>query len=223
MARQTERERALMIARKKVGYEELIAVKTNEDVEMRDVEMEEVRMGDEDEVAAQVSVLSQLSISACAKKAPQAPRRILQATGPRGRGKFRFQSNIYTASDQVHQRGRLHDPDNMADDRRGGGGYNNRKRRYNRDDDEGGYDRRPQRRRYEDAPPGTRLRRQLLSVAESPMKNPEDEVTEIAKLVTENYHDNYVKETYCDLVLSLVLEQPFKIPFVAASVLCANN
>lgn len=122
-----------MIARKKVGYEELIAVKTNEDVEMRDVEMEEVRVGDEDEVAAQVSVLSQLSISACAKKAPQAPRRILQATGPRGRGKFRFQSNISAASDQVHQRVRLHDPDNMADDRRGGGGgYNNRKRRYNR-------------------------------------------------------------------------------------------
>lgn len=55
------------------------------------------------------------------------------------------------------------------------------------------------------------------------MRNPEDEVKDIAKLVTDNYHDNYVKETYCDLVLSLVLEQPFKIPFVAASVLCANN
>jgi nuclear cap-binding protein subunit 1 len=55
------------------------------------------------------------------------------------------------------------------------------------------------------------------------MRNPEDEVKDIAKLVTENYHDNYVKETYCDLALSLVLEQPFKIPFVAASVLCANN
>lgn len=55
------------------------------------------------------------------------------------------------------------------------------------------------------------------------MRNPEDEVTDIAKLVTDNYHDNYVKETYCDLVLSLVLEQPLKIPFVAATVLCANN
>lgn len=133
MARQTERERGLMIARKKVGYEELAVFKTNEDIEMRDIEMEEeVPMGQEDEVAAQVSVLSQLSISACAKKRPQAPRRILQATGPRRRGKSRFQSNIYTASDQVHQRVRLYDPDNMADDRRGGGGYNNRKRRYNR-------------------------------------------------------------------------------------------
>lgn len=122
-----------MIARKKVGYEELAVFKTNEDIEMRDIEMEEeVPMGQEDEVAAQVSVLSQLSISACAKKRPQAPRRILQATGPRRRGKSRFQSNIYTASDQVHQRVRLYDPDNMADDRRGGGGYNNRKRRYNR-------------------------------------------------------------------------------------------
>ncbi|CAD0099123.1 unnamed protein product [Aureobasidium mustum] len=131
MARLTDKERELMIARKKIGYEELIVVKTNDDVEMRDVEVEEVRMGDEDEVAAQVTVLSQLSISA-AKKAPQAPRRILQATGPRGRGKFRFQSNNYTASDEVHQRVRLYDPDKMADDRRGGGGYNNRKRRFNR-------------------------------------------------------------------------------------------
>lgn len=133
MARQTEKERKLMRARKRVDYEELTAVKRDEDVEMSDVGMEEeVGMVDEDEVAARV--LSQLSISACAKKAPQAPRprRILQARGPRGRAKFGFQSNIYTASDEVHQRVRLHDPDKMADDRRGGGGYNNRKRRYNR-------------------------------------------------------------------------------------------
>lgn len=119
-----------MRARKRVGYEELAVVKRDEDVEMSDVGMEEEVLMDEDEVAAQV--LSRLSISAYAKKAPQAPRRILQATGPRRRGKFRFHSNIYIASDQVHQRVRLYDPDKMADDRRGGGGYNNRKRRYNR-------------------------------------------------------------------------------------------
>ncbi|GAB7357791.1 hypothetical protein MBLNU459_g0610t1 [Dothideomycetes sp. NU459] len=106
----------------------------------------------------------------------------------------------------------------------GGGGGFNRKRRYNREDDD--YERRdrPQRRRYNDEPPpGTRLRRQLTAVAESPMRNPEDEVVEIAKLVTENYDDSYVRETFHDLTLQLVTEQPFKIPFVAAVVLYANN
>ncbi|CAD0110136.1 unnamed protein product [Aureobasidium uvarum] len=126
MARQTEKE--LLMARKKVDYEELTVVETQADVDMKDVEMQEAPMYDEDDAAAQV--LSQLSISAPAKT-PTAPRRILQARGPRGRGKFKH-SNKPIASDQVHQRVRLHDPDKMADDRRGGGGYNNRKRRYNR-------------------------------------------------------------------------------------------
>ena len=63
---------------------------------------------------------------------------------------------------------------------RGGRGYNNRKRRYrgelcqgaggqgfgltSQDDDD--YDRRPQRRRYEE-PPVVKIRKQLLSIAES--------------------------------------------------------
>jgi hypothetical protein len=128
MARQTEKERQLLMARKKVGYEELVAVERHEDVDMVDVEMGEVRMIDADEAAAQE--LSRLSISEGAKTA----RRILVPRGPRGRGKFSY-SNKAIASDQVHQRIRLHDPDRiMSDDRRGGGGYNNRKRRFNRGD-----------------------------------------------------------------------------------------
>lgn len=121
MARQTERE--LLMDRKKVGYEELTVAETNEDMNMEDVEMGEARMVDADEAAAHE--LSRLSISESAKKS----RRILVPRGPRRRAKF---SNKAIASEQVHQRVRLHDPDRiMADDRRGGGGYN-RKRRYNR-------------------------------------------------------------------------------------------
>jgi hypothetical protein len=128
MARQTEKERQLLMARKKVGYEELVAVEKHEDVDMVDVEMGEARMVDADEAAAQE--LSRLSILEAAKT----PRRILVPRGPRGRGKFSY-SNKAVASDQVHQRVRLHDPDRiMSDDRRGGGGYNNRKRRFNRGD-----------------------------------------------------------------------------------------
>lgn len=124
MTRQTERE--LLRARKKIGYEELTVVETVEDVDMEDVEMGEARMVDADEAAAHE--LSKLSISESAKKS----RRILVPRGPRRRGKFSYQSNKAIASEQVHQRVRLHDPDRiMADDRRGGGGYN-RKRRYNR-------------------------------------------------------------------------------------------
>ena len=36
-----------------------------------------------------------------------------------------------------------------------------------------------------------------------PMRNPEDEIKEIAKLAYENWEDNYVKEVYCDVTLAL--------------------
>jgi nuclear cap-binding protein subunit 1 len=51
----------------------------------------------------------------------------------------------------------------------------------------------------------------------------EDEVVSIAKLVTENYEDEEVKNSFFDLVIQLVVEQPFKIPFVAAVVLVVNT
>ncbi|KAH6715266.1 MIF4G like-domain-containing protein [Leptodontidium sp. MPI-SDFR-AT-0119] len=88
--------------------------------------------------------------------------------------------------------------------------------------DEEDYDRRPQRRRYEE-PLSSRLRKQLLAIAEVPVKRVEDEVHSIAKTVCDNYEDEELKESFYELVVQLVVEQPFKIPFVAAVVLVANT
>jgi nuclear cap-binding protein subunit 1 len=88
--------------------------------------------------------------------------------------------------------------------------------------DEDDYDRRPQRRRYEE-PLSVRVRKQLLSVAESPLKRVEDEITIIGKTVCDNYEDLELRNSFFDLVLQLVVEQPFKIPFVAAMVLLVNT
>lgn len=44
----------------------------------------------------------------------------------------------------------------------------------------------------------------------------------VAKLAADNYEDDYVKDTFRVASLKLVLEQPFKIPFIAAVVLYAN-
>ena len=53
------------------------------------------------------------------------------------------------------------------------------------DDD---FDRRPQRRRYEEPMP-VRMRKQLLAVAESPLKRTDEEVYSLAKTVSDNYDD----------------------------------
>lgn len=45
----------------------------------------------------------------------------------------------------------------------------------------------------------------------------------IAKMVTDNVEDEEVKNSFFDLVIQLVVEQPFKIPFVAAVVLVVNT
>ncbi|KAK0116030.1 hypothetical protein ONS95_013067 [Cadophora gregata] len=103
--------------------------------------------------------------------------------------------------------------------RGGRGGYNHRKRRYRDEED---YDRRPQRRRYEE-PLSSRVRKQLLAIAEVPVKRVEDEVHSIAKTVCDNFEDEELKESFYELVVQLVVEQPFKIPFVAAVVLVANT
>ncbi|MCJ1395246.1 hypothetical protein MMC18_008130 [Xylographa bjoerkii] len=110
----------------------------------------------------------------------------------------------------------------MADyDRRNGyrGGNNSRKRQRYREDDD--FDRRPQRRRYEE-PAHIKLRKQLLGLAESPVKKTEDEISNIAKAVAEGYEDEEMRNTFLDLSSQLIVEQPFKIPFVAAIVLAAN-
>jgi nuclear cap-binding protein subunit 1 len=88
------------------------------------------------------------------------------------------------------------------------------------DDEE--FDRRPQRRRYEEPLP-VKIRKQLLSIAESHLKRVEDEVHALAKAVSDNYDDLEVRNTFFDLALQIVIEQPFKIPFVAATVVVLNG
>jgi nuclear cap-binding protein subunit 1 len=67
-----------------------------------------------------------------------------------------------------------------------------------------------------------RVRKQLVALAESPLKRVEDEMGLIARTVSDNYEDEELREGFYDLVLQLVAEQPFKIPFVAAVVLQVN-
>ncbi|KXL43676.1 hypothetical protein M433DRAFT_5433 [Acidomyces richmondensis BFW] len=116
--------------------------------------------------------------------------------------------------------------DNRRDNRAGGGyaggrGHNKRKR--GRDDDEfdTSYGYRNQRPRQE-APPGTRIRRGLLEIAEDQLRAPREVVQNLARLAADNYEDDYVKDTFGNVALKLVVEQPLKIPFVAATVLYAN-
>ena len=56
-----------------------------------------------------------------------------------------------------------------------------------------------------------------------PLKRVEDEVLYLAKTVCDNYEDMELQDSFYDLTLQLVVEQPFKIPFVAAVVLIVNT
>lgn len=72
-----------------------------------------------------------------------------------------------------------------------------------------------------------KLRKQLLSLAESPLRRVEDEIVSIARsvrdgAVDEGSESSFVREEFLQLALQLVVEQPFKIPFVAAVVLVLN-
>lgn len=55
------------------------------------------------------------------------------------------------------------------------------------------------------------------------MNRVEDDVANIAQIVADNYEDEELRNSFCDLTLQLVVEQPFKTPFVAAVVLIANT
>jgi len=106
----------------------------------------------------------------------------------------------------------------------GGGGYS-KKRRY-RDDDDRDHDRGGrgghQRRRY-DAPPHVRIRKQLLTIAENPMRPWHEEVHAIANLFTDNWDDELLRGNFTDLILQLAVEQPLKTPFTAAVITVANG
>jgi nuclear cap-binding protein subunit 1 len=55
------------------------------------------------------------------------------------------------------------------------------------------------------------------------LKPVEEEVGIIAKIVCDNYEDVELRNSFCELVVQLVVEQPVKIPFVAAVVLVVNT
>ncbi|KAH8725967.1 cap binding protein [Phaeosphaeriaceae sp. PMI808] len=122
------------------------------------------------------------------------------------------------------------------EDRRDGdryrGGGNNKRRR---DDDNDNYNRergrgpqrrrrdddRPPRQRYEE-PPFPKLRRLLLNIASS-TKLPQDEAIEIAKVFGQHFDDEKLRSDFFDVWVQLLIEQPFKIPFVAAVALYGNE
>ncbi|KAL8658416.1 MAG: hypothetical protein Q9226_001022 [Calogaya cf. arnoldii] len=87
------------------------------------------------------------------------------------------------------------------------------------EDDE--FDRRAPRRQYQE-PVHVKVRKQLLAIAESPLKKIGEEVQEIAAVVAENYEDEEIRGTFLELALQLVVEQALKIPFVAAVILAVN-
>jgi nuclear cap-binding protein subunit 1 len=88
------------------------------------------------------------------------------------------------------------------------------------DDDD--FDRRQQRRRYEEPLPA-KIRKHLLSIAESPLRRVEEEIQFLAKTISDNHEDVEVRSSFFDFSLQIVLEQPFKIPFVAAVVVVLNG
>lgn len=90
-------------------------------------------------------------------------------------------------------------------------------------DDDDHYDRRHQRRRVDSAPLPVRVRRQLLSIADSPLRRWNEEVQSIAHMVADNYEDENLRNTFLDLSMQLALEQPLKTPFVAAVFLVINT
>lgn len=68
-----------------------------------------------------------------------------------------------------------------------------------------------------------RLRKQLLDIADSPIRSLHEEIQGVAQLLADNYDDLRLRETFVDLALQLVVEQPLKTPFVAAVVLVVNT
>ncbi|GME29021.1 Cap binding protein [Neofusicoccum parvum] len=122
------------------------------------------------------------------------------------------------------------DDDNMADvsPRPSGRFYdrgNKRKRRHNDDDyDDRRDERRPTRQRRTEEPTVAKLRKQLLSIAESLARDSEDDARDIARLASDNYEDEEFRLSFLHLSVQLsVTEQPFKIPFTAAVILYLND
>ncbi|EMC97391.1 hypothetical protein BAUCODRAFT_68442 [Baudoinia panamericana UAMH 10762] len=115
-----------------------------------------------------------------------------------------------------------------VDHRRQSGGHRhsgnfNHKRKRGREDDDFEHGHPRHRQRHQEPPPGTRIRRSLLEIAEDPLRLPHEVAQHVAKLTADNYEDEYVRDTFSTVALKLVVEQPFKIPYVAGVVLYANE
>lgn len=67
------------------------------------------------------------------------------------------------------------------------------------------------------------MRKQLLDIADLPLRGITEEIRGIAQLLADNYDDQRLRESFVDLALQLVVEQPLKTPFVAAVVLVLNT
>lgn len=93
---------------------------------------------------------------------------------------------------------------------------------YTDDDDFDGQGYRNQRPRQETSP-GTRIKRGLLDIAEDTLRMPHEQAMNIGRLAADNWDDEYVRDAFCTTALKLVNEQPFKIPFVSATVLFAHT
>jgi len=91
-------------------------------------------------------------------------------------------------------------------------------------DDDDSYDGggRYQRRRFEE-PPAIKLRKQVVSIAEAPHRRVDEDIMNSAKTIADNYFDTDLTNTFLDIAVSLTLEQPLKIPFIAAIVLQTNT
>ncbi|KAL8710494.1 MAG: hypothetical protein Q9220_004926 [cf. Caloplaca sp. 1 TL-2023] len=89
---------------------------------------------------------------------------------------------------------------------------------FKEDDD---FERRPARRQYQESA-HVRIRKQLLAIAESPLKRTDEDIKDIANVLADHSEDEEVRGTFFELVSLLVIQQPLKIPFVAAVVLALN-
>ncbi|KAK7741045.1 Nuclear cap-binding protein subunit 1 [Cytospora paraplurivora] len=78
-------------------------------------------------------------------------------------------------------------------------------------------------RRRHEPPVPSRLRKQLLDLADSPLRRVQEEITGVAHLLADNYDDEKLRAHFVDLTLQLIEEQPLKTPFAAAVVLVVNT
>ncbi|KAF8416510.1 MIF4G like-domain-containing protein [Tirmania nivea] len=107
----------------------------------------------------------------------------------------------------------------MGDYYRGGrGAPRSRNKRY-RDD----YDDEREYRRPHHESLLVRLQKELLGLAESPLARIEDGIKNITKLFTSNYENEELRAGFRSLIQQVIIEQPFKIPFVAAVTLVSAS